>query len=64
MMGERDKDEHMNKRETRQKLTLSRETLRRLESSQLAEVAGGSMVTCVPVRCTTGFTAQSACSPC
>jgi hypothetical protein len=54
----------MNKRETRQKLTLSRETLRRLESSQLAEVAAGSVVTCVPVRCTSGFTELSVCSPC
>ncbi len=45
----------MKKRDTSRKLTLSRETLRRLEPSQLVEVAGGTVVTCVPTQCTTGF---------
>lgn len=45
----------MKKHETRRKLTLSRQTLRRLESPQLAEVAGGvSVLTQVPAQCTTG----------
>ena len=45
----------MKKNEKRQKLSLSRETLRRLESSELAGVAGGSMVTCIPAKCTSGY---------
>ena len=51
----------MKKFEKRQKLTLSRETLRRLESSELAGVAGGTMVTCIPAKCTSGeaFTGEA-----
>jgi hypothetical protein len=45
----------MKKYETRQKLTLSRETLRRLDSAQLAAVAGGSVITCIPAKCTSGY---------
>ena len=44
----------MKKHEKSRKLTLSRQTLRRLDSSQLAAVAGGTVVTCVPTQCTTG----------
>jgi hypothetical protein len=40
--------------ESRHKLALSRETLRRLEAAQLAGVAGGTVITCTP-QCTTGF---------
>jgi hypothetical protein len=47
----------MKKREARQKLTLSRETLRRLESSHLEGVVGGTVVTCIPARCTGGYAA-------
>jgi len=49
------KDGHMKKQKNSQKLTLSRQTLRRLESPQLAQVVGGTVVTCVPTQCTTGF---------
>jgi hypothetical protein len=49
------KEKHMKKHETRQKLTLSRETLRRLDSAQLAAVAGGSVITCIPAKCTSGY---------
>ncbi|HWN68988.1 MAG TPA: class I lanthipeptide [Haliangium sp.] len=45
----------MKKQKNSQKLTLSRQTLRRLESPQLAQVVGGTVVTCVPTQCTTGF---------
>jgi hypothetical protein len=45
----------MKKHEKRQKLTLSRETLRRLESSELAGVAGGTVITCIPAKCTSGY---------
>jgi hypothetical protein len=51
----------MSKRDTRQKLTLSRETLRRLESHQLAGVAGGTLITCNPAKCTSGLTQVSVC---
>ena len=45
----------MKKNDKRQKLALSRETLRRLESSQLADVAGGTLATCIPAKCTSGY---------
>jgi hypothetical protein len=45
----------MKNQKNRQKLTLSRETLRRLESSELVGVAGGTVVTCIPARCTSGL---------
>lgn len=43
----------MKKRDSRQKLSLSRETLRRLDASQLAGVVGGTIATCIPAKCTT-----------
>jgi hypothetical protein len=42
----------MKKRENGQKLSLSRETLRRLEAPLLAGVAGGTVLTCIPAKCT------------
>ena len=47
------KDSHMKKRDSRQKLSLSRETLRRLDASQLSGVVGGTIATCIPAKCTT-----------
>lgn len=49
------KENHMKKHEVTRKLALSRETLRRLESSQLAEVVGGTVLTCIPAKCTSGY---------
>jgi hypothetical protein len=49
------KDRHMKKRENRQKLSLSRETLRQLDASQLSGVVGGTIATCIPAKCTTDF---------
>ena len=43
----------MKKRNNSQKLSLSRETLRRLEASQLSGVVGGTVLTCIPAKCTT-----------
>ena len=51
--GTLSKDGHMKKREHRQKLSLSRETLRRLEASLLSGVVGGTVLTCIPAKCTT-----------
>ena len=45
----------MKKRDNRQKLSLSRETLRRLEASQLSGVVGGTVLTCIPAKCTSDF---------
>jgi hypothetical protein len=53
--GKLGKEKHMKKFDKKQKLTLSRETLRRLECSELAKVAGGSVITCIPERCTSGY---------
>lgn len=49
----------MKNNDSKRKLTLSRQTLRRLESPQLAEVAGGSVLTQIPAQCTTGFSAST-----
>ena len=46
------KDSHMKKRDNRQKLSLSRETLRRLEAPLLSGVVGGTVLTCIPAKCT------------
>lgn len=43
----------MKKTKNNQKLSLSRETLRRLEASQLSGVVGGTVLTCIPAKCTT-----------
>jgi DNA-binding Xre family transcriptional regulator len=61
--GKLSKEKHMKKNDKRQKLALSRETLRRLESSQLADVAGGTLITCNPAKCTSGY-AVSVEAPC
>lgn len=45
----------MKKREKGLKLSLSRETLRRLDASQLSGVVGGTVLTCIPAKCTTDF---------
>lgn len=45
----------MKKHDSRQKLSLSRETLRRLEAAQLSGVVGGTIATCIPAKCTTDF---------
>lgn len=47
-----------------QKLTLSRETLRRLEPRQLSEVVGGTVLTCIPALCTTDFAPSTKDSEC
>jgi len=39
------------KKKTEKRLTLSRETLRRLAEDDLKEVAGGSCLTCLPGTC-------------
>jgi hypothetical protein len=54
----------MKKNGKRQKLAISRETLRRLEFSQLADVAGGTLITCNPAKCTSGLgpTEEVSCS--
>ena len=49
------KDSHMKKRDNRQKLSLSRETLRRLEAPLLEGVVGGTVLTCIPAKCTSDF---------
>jgi hypothetical protein len=49
------KDRYMKKRENTRKLSLSRETLRRLDATLLSKVAGGTIITCNPKQCTTDF---------
>jgi hypothetical protein len=60
--GRISKEKHVKKYEKRQKLTLSRETLRRLESSELAGAAGGTVITCIPDRCTSGYADTESCT--
>jgi hypothetical protein len=45
----------MKKRGNNRKLSLSRETLRRLEAPLLSKVVGGTIITCNPKQCTTDF---------
>lgn len=54
----------MKKHGKKQKLSLSRETLRRLEAPLLSGVVGGTILTCNPAKCTTDLAPSSAVTEC
>jgi hypothetical protein len=58
------KDKHMKKITKNQKLSLSRETLRRLEAPLLSGVVGGTILTCNPAKCTTDLAPSAEATQC